>query len=233
MKGRTLVLLSFAAFVVFVILAVAVSAYPSITASELQASLWANHLQLGEPLNSLLVGASLYGREYFWIPLVGVMFLAGDRRTKLVALGLCGVFVVGIAAGEAAKAIVMRARPDQVYIQSSPPPFALGPIMRIPFDTDYSFPSGHALIVSIGAVYSLVTFRKKWVGGLLLVEALAVCFSRLYVFAHFPSDVAAGFALGAAIALAGQAVERRYLRRLGDTVSGYLVKLFRDGPLKL
>ena len=233
MKERALVFNSLLSFVVFLLLAVAVKADPSLTSSELQVSLWANHLQLGEPLNSLLVGASLYGREYFWIALVGVMFLLGDRRTKLVALGLCAVYVVGIAAGEAAKAIVERARPDQVYLQSSQTPSVSGPIERILFDTDYSFPSGHALIVSIGAVYSLLTLRKKWVAGLLLVEALLVCFSRLYVFAHFPTDVVAGFALGAAIAFGAQAVERKYLEKVGDRAAGFVVRLLRDGPLKL
>ncbi|MDG7007163.1 MAG: phosphatase PAP2 family protein [Nitrososphaerota archaeon] len=230
MKERTLALLSLAAFFAFLVIAVAVKLDPSLGRSELQVTLWANHLQLGEPLNSLLVGASLYGREYFWIALVGIMLLFGDRRTKLVALGLCAVFVVGIAAGEVAKAVIARPRP---YLLAQQQASSGAPIVRIPFDTDYSFPSGHALIVSIGAVYSLLTFRKKWVAGLLLVEALVVCFSRLYVFAHFPTDVIAGFALGSAIALAGRAVERRYLVKFGDQAADFVVKLLRDGPLKL
>ena len=216
----------------FLGLAFAVMTLPSVTSAELQAALWANHLALGEPLNSLLVGASLYGREYFWVALVGAMFLLGDRRTKLVALGLCGVFVAGIVVGEAAKALVARERPDQ-FVASLFVPAGSGPIARIPFDTDYSFPSGHAVIVSIGAVYSLVTFRRKWVAALLTVEALVVAFSRVYTFEHFPTDVVAGFALGSAIALAGAMVERRYLRAQGEALTGFLVRLFREGPLKL
>ena len=231
MKERALALLSLAVFFVFLVIAVAVRVDPSLGESELQVTLWANHLQLGEPLNSLLVGASLYGREYFWIALVGIMLLFGDRRTKLVALGLCAVFVVGIVAGEVAKAIFARPRPYLLLGQQQASSGA--PIVRIPLDTDYSFPSGHALIVSIGAVYALLTVRKKWVAGLLLVEALVVCFSRLYVFAHFPTDVVAGFALGSAIALAGQAIDRRYLARFGDRAADFVVKLLSDGPLKL
>ena len=60
MKERSLVFLSLVAFLVFLFLAVAVKLDPSLGQSELQVTLWANHLQLGEPLNSLLVGASLY-----------------------------------------------------------------------------------------------------------------------------------------------------------------------------
>ena len=231
MKERDLVLLSVLAFLAFSVLAVAVKADPALASSEVQVSLWANHLQLGGPLNSLLVGASLYGREYFWVALVGVMLLFGDRRTKLVALGLCAVFVTGIVAGEVAKDVVARPRPYLLVLGQNQPTQV--PVVRIPFDTDYSFPSGHALIVTIGAVYSLLTFRRKWVAGLLAVEAFVVCFSRLYVFAHFPSDVVAGFLLGSAIALAAQAVDRKYLPRFGERAADFMARLLRDGPLKL
>lgn len=233
MKDRLAALLSLAALLVFLVIGVLVKADQSLTSAELQAALWANHLALGGVLNSLLVNATLYGREYFWIPLVGLMFLFGDRRTKLVAVGLCGVFVMGIAAGEVAKAVMARARPDAFLLGTQPVLGTAGPIMRVPFDTDYSFPSGHAVIVSIGAIYTLLSFRKKWVASLLLVEALVVSFSRVYTFEHFPTDVVAGFALGSAIALAGFVLERRYLRRQGGALVDLLVKIFRNGPLRL
>jgi membrane-associated phospholipid phosphatase len=233
MRDRTLAAISAAAFLVFVVLAIAVKTDPSLNGSDLQAALWVNHLSLGEPLNSLLVAASVYGREYFWIPLVAVLFLLGDKRTKLVALGLCGVFVAGIAIGEIAKDIVARARPDQSFIFSSQISALNGPIIRTPLDTDYSFPSGHAVIVSIGAVYSLLTFRRKWIALLLLVEALVVGFSRVYTFEHFPTDVVAGFAIGSAITFAGLMLEKRYLRPQGEALTYHLVKLLREGPLKL
>ena len=233
MKDRTLVLLSLAGLLVFLVLAALVRGDAALTGSDLQAALWVNHLSPGEPLNSLLVGASLYGREYFWIPVVGLMFLFGDRRTKLVAVGLCGVFVAGILVGEAAKDVVARARPDQFFARADLLSGGPGPIMRLPFDTDYSFPSGHAVIVSIGAVYSALTLRKKWVASLLLVEALVVCFSRVYTFEHFPTDVAAGFALGSAVARAGLVLERRYFRAQGEALADLLVRLLRSGPLRL
>lgn len=232
MKDRSVLALSVFAFLVFLALAVVVKAVPSIATPDLQGALWANNLQLGEPLNSTLVWASLYGREYFWVLLVAVMLLFGDRRTKTVALGLSALFVVGIFAGELAKEVVARARPDQFLVHSQITSLG-GPIVRIPLETDYSFPSGHALIVSIGAVYSLLTFKRKWVAGLLTVEAVVVSFSRVYLFEHFPTDVVAGFALGSAIALAGLVVESRYLRKQGERAADYVVKLLRNGPLKL
>ena len=228
-NDRRLALLSGFGLAVFVVLAAAVKSSPAFAEADLGVALWVNNLDLGGAASSLLVAASLYGREYFWIPVAAVMLVFGDRRTKLVALGLCGVFAGGIVVGEAAKALVARGRPDQLLA-------AVGggtPVVRIPLDTDFSFPSGHAVIVSIGAVYALATFRRKWVASLLTVEAAVVCFSRVYLFEHFPTDVFAGVALGGAVALLGLLLGRRYLRRTADRVVDLLVKVFRDGPLRL
>ncbi len=228
MRSRQLGILTLASFALFVVLAVAVSFSSGLQDWDLQAAEWANSLALGGLLNSVLVNASLYGREYFWIPVVAVLLIFGDRRTKLVATGLAGVFVAGIAAGEVAKVLVARPRP-YTYVS----PLLNQYITRIPLDTDFSFPSGHALIVTIGAVYSLLTFRRKWVAALLTVEAAVVCFSRLYTFEHFPTDVLAGVALGAAIAVGGLLVERRWLSSLGERAVNYLIRALRSGPLKV
>lgn len=231
MRDRTLGLLAGISFVVFLALAVAVTYSAALDAADLQAAIWVNHLVLGDLLNSVLVAASLYGREYFWVAVVAVMFLAGDRRTKLLALGLSAVFIVGIVGGEVTKDLVARPRPESgAILLLSPHPEPL--IRRLPVDTDFSFPSGHALIVSVGAFYTLATFRRKWVAALLTVEAAIVWFSRVYVGAHYPTDVVAGVALGAAIAFGGLAVEKRYLRTWGDRIAGYLVRALREGPFK-
>ncbi len=227
MKDRQLVILSAASLVAFAVLAVAVKVSPDVQTWDLQTALWVNRLFLGATLDSLLVWSSLYGREYFWVLVVGLMLLLGDRRTKLVGVGLCVVFVVGIVAGDVAKQLFARPRP----FASFGPTFPY--IMRLPVDADYSFPSGHALIVSIGAVYSLVAFKRKWLAGLLTLEAAVVCFSRVYTFEHFPTDVFAGVALGAAIALGGPYLGRRYARKYVNLAADYLVKLFRDGPLRV
>ncbi len=227
MKDRLLGILALTSLVVFAVIAAAVKLSPGLQSWDLQAALWVKGLSLGGFLDLLLVNASVYGREYFWIGIVAVLFLFGDRRTKLLAIGLCGVFVVGIVSGELAKEVMARSRPIASVVQPCPC------VPRLPFDTDYSFPSGHALIVSIGAIYSLATFRHKWLAGLLTIEAAVVFISRVYTFEHFPTDVFAGVALGSAIALGGLLLGRRYLSPQAGRIADYLVRLFRNGPLKV
>src|ERR1700730_14331641 len=62
-----------------------------------------NQFYLGGGLTQLMVLATNYGREYFWIPVVALMFLFGKRRTKILAMELALLFVVGIVVGEALK----------------------------------------------------------------------------------------------------------------------------------
>jgi len=230
-REKALGLLSLSLFAIFLALAVAIRLSSPSQLADLNVALWVNRLPLGDALSALLVWASLYGREVFWIGLVAVMIVFGDRQTKAVAVGLSAVFVVGIFAGILLKDMVARARPWEAFSRTLPA--SVTPVLWLPLETDYSFPSGHALIVSIGAAFSLVTFRKKWVAGMLAVEAAAVCFSRVFTFEHFPTDVVGGIALGGAIALAGATIGRRYLAKQTRATSDYLVKLFRDGPLRL
>ena len=66
-------------------------------------------------------------------------------------------------------------------------------------ETDYSFPSGHAMS-SFAAATVLLHMNKK-VGIAALLLAFLIAFSRLYLYVHFPSDVLAGMVLGIAIGL--------------------------------
>ena len=224
LRRRGLIFLGVLAVIGFVAVADAVFYSGPARAADTAAAIWVNGLQVGGFLNALLVDASLYGREYFWVALVGIMVLFGDRDTKALAVNLSILFVAGILAGDALKAELIRNRP----------PLDLGSriVVRVPLDTDSSFPSGHAVIVSIGAAFAALRLRPK-LSTFLVLEAAVVCFSRVYVGVHFPLDVFGGAMVGFAVACLGIALEERYLARVTDALSALLVRLFRSGPLHL
>ncbi|GAA3732798.1 hypothetical protein GCM10022225_13620 [Plantactinospora mayteni] len=102
-----------------------------------------------------------------------------------VAGGGGALLVAGI------KALISRDRPDPLY--------------RAVFESGFSFPSGHAAsaLVILGTVawlISMVTASRTLQATAWLtagVLAVAVGLSRVYLGVHYPSDVLAGWALGA------------------------------------
>ena len=72
--------------------------------------------------------------------------------------------------------------------------------------TDPSFPSDHATMA--GAVVAGLLLVSWRVGLLATAAAVLMGFARVYIAAHYPFDVLAGFALGAAVTLLGYLVAR-------------------------
>ncbi len=211
-RGNIPLLLSgIGAFILFLLVEVLVfsSAAQSLDA---QLALATYDTHLGSTLAQVMVLSSKYGREYLWIPIVAIMGTFGRRKTKVWAIELAVLFVAGVVAGDLIKIIAFRPRPFNTVPSV---------VARIPEDSDSSFPSGHAVIVSIGAIFLLIASFYRASGNkariasiLLVMEAAVVCYSRIYLGLHYPLDVLGGIALAAAIALAGMFILERYLGRL-------------------
>ena len=144
-------------------------------------------------LNKIMIYLTEYGREAFWIMTIIVLFILGGMVGKKTAIVLVLAFIVIIPIGYVAKDLVQRERPaipesDVILAQ----------------DSDYSYPSGHATIVSAGAAIALALFRdskrKLAISLALTAEAALVCISRVYVGGHYPLDVVGGILLGIGIA---------------------------------
>jgi membrane-associated phospholipid phosphatase len=183
-----------------------------------------NSTDFGEVFTTLMILFAEYGREYLWIPVVGLMFFLGNRETKLLALELVALFVAGIVIGEVLKLVIFRPRPFETII---------GIVPRVVKEVDSSYPSGHALIVGIGAFFSLTKFKKRSIASLLTIEAATVCYSRIYVGMHYPLDVIAGIFLSISIVFTGLLFFERYLHNQLQDLTSFLVKKFKDGPIEL
>ncbi len=127
--------------------------------------------------------------------LIVAAFLLIQRKwlsSLLLALGLAG----GVALSEGLKAVFERERP----------PAAAQAVETI----NASFPSGHALLstvfyLSVGVMLTRAFPRRRFkafVLGVAILLALLVGLSRIYLGAHWASDVFAGWAVGAAWAMA-------------------------------
>lgn len=101
-------------------------------------------------------------------------------------------FAVSLAAtwfiGSCIKVLVAYPRPFMTLPQS---------ILLVPDQGGYSFPSMHTALVFAVAVTVMVHHRR--LGILLILLALLVGVSRIYIGVHYPIDVLGGIVLGYAI----------------------------------
>ena len=120
------------------------------------------------------------------------------RRGLPIAAAVAPAFALGVAAtlADLVKQLVDRGRPPVSF--------------RVAAESEASFPSGHAtnsaaMFLTLGLVMAVFVFRRPLArvamlaGAGLLVAAIGA--SRLVLGVHWPTDVLAGWALGATVAL--------------------------------
>lgn len=94
-------------------------------------------------------------------------------------------------------------------IVARPRPFTQDPgfSLLIPPPQDHSFPSGHSFASFSAATVLAKRIRKT--APYVIILAVLIAFSRLYLYVHFPSDVLCGSALGIIAGLASCAVIKK------------------------
>ena len=169
------------------------------------------------PLDQFMILITQFGRELVWPIVIVVLFMFGGATGKKATLIMMLAMIVLIPIGMLSKEIVARPRP-----------FIPNTEVILAADSQFAYPSGHSLIVVAGATVSVaVLFRNsswkmKAVSMTLAVEASIVCFSRIYVGAHYPLDVLGGILLGIGISLLFLSQTRR-IENLQTTIAKSLL----------
>jgi membrane-associated phospholipid phosphatase len=146
------------------------------------------------PVVAVARGMSLFGEHAAGWLAIGLAGAALDRPRRAEWLGSAAAVAFAHGASIGVKRVVRRKRPEHPSVR-----VLVGTPSRL------SFPSSHATSTTAAAVlYSGLLGRRA---PLAVVPLMAL--SRLVLGVHYPSDVATGTALGAAVG----AVSRRVLRR--------------------
>ena len=165
-------------------------------------------------LAAAIISTACDGWALAVIGLLALAWMERDRRKLLAAfLPLAVALAVSGAVVQELKDFLATPRPLSVY----------GPQrVRIGLEPLYmfGFPSGHSSAVGTFAVYAVLAYgaRMRWALGLMLLGGV----SRIYVGAHWVTDVVGGWALGAML---GALV---YALTLWTSPRGHLAALRRE-----
>ncbi len=157
----------------------------------IQANLQSGFLDVLMPIITLLGDAGI-----FWIACALVMMFFPKTRKTGFSMGLALLLGVVIC-NMIMKPLCGRIRPYDYQIQvlhKSWNDLLLGGKLLVDTPHDFSFPSGHT-IASFEACTALMLGNKK-LGIPATVIAIAIAFSRMYLYVHYPTDVIASVILG-------------------------------------
>jgi undecaprenyl-diphosphatase len=137
----------------------------------------------------------------FWIALSVLLLLF--PKTRRIGLGMGIALLMGVLiCNVTLKPLVARIRPYDLQEE-------LGVAIKLLIDAqhDFSFPSGHT-IASFEASVVLLK-NNKLMGVPAFILAIAIAFSRLYLYVHYPTDVIVSIILGTLFAFLADALVKK------------------------
>lgn len=160
-------------------------------------------------IDSLMVLISGVG-NYWNLPLIAIAWFvvalrlkrsghAAAPQTELQFARLLLGAVIALLLTAGLKLLFDFPRPSEVFDSAA--------VRALSTEMHYSLPSGHAVFSSLLAatLWPLLKLRYRIVA---LLIVLAVGFSRIWLGAHFPADVVAGYVIGLTCALVAVSVTR-------------------------
>ena len=158
--------------------------------AERRVCLFANAAARQHVVRKLFQAVSRLGDGVFWYTLMAVLPFAFGFDGLLTSAQMLAAGLVGLALYKLLKHSLVRERP---FIGLLGIECAMPPLDR------YSFPSGHTLHAVLFTCIAVTHFPA--LGVVLIPFALLVAASRVILGLHYPTDVAAGAALGATLAM--------------------------------
>ena len=144
-----------------------------------------------EFLNNLFEAVTIVGEETILIVILMVLYFMvnKDLAKKVLYIVTTSSCINGIVKN----------------IVKMPRPWTMGEVtcVREETATGYSFPSGHTQNTATWTTTFAIILKKHWVTILTIFTILLVGFSRMFLGAHYPSDVIVGTILGVLIAFLG------------------------------
>jgi undecaprenyl-diphosphatase len=129
--------------------------------------------------------------------ILAIALLVAELLARRPWAGIAAAATIGLASlgNELAKGLIERTRPDLIQ-----------PIVA---ERGYSFPSGHAALSMVGyGIAAVLVARSGAPDGIKVAAAVVagclvalIGISRVYLGAHFPTDVVAGWLAGGAVVL--------------------------------
>lgn len=164
-------------------------------------------------LDALMIVAAKYSPVLLALVLAALWLTWKNRNQRGALLaGLSGLVALGI--GQIVGILFPRDRPYLAHHVT----------LLIPHAPDTSFPSDHATLAFAVAV--MVWKFNRRLGGALLGLGVLVSIARVFIGAHYPTDVIGGAVLGSVTSLLiNAAMHRAFVARALDRLFALLVRL--------
>lgn len=145
-----------------------------------------NQIYIHPLLDGLMIGVTTVGLGL--LPVLGALLFV-RREQRRVGSAILAALGIGFLLTMIFWGLGRRPRPEEVRLLLSSPPFP-------------GYPSGHTVAAFGCALVVGLSYRRLGWWLLSLGGAALISFSRIYLGAHYPSDVAAGALLGGTIGAA-------------------------------
>lgn len=138
-----------------------------------------------------------------WIAISIILMINKNTTVRRIGISMIIAVALGYLLGDTIiKNIIGRTRPISDTFNFK---------FLIPLPKSYSFPSGHTTssFAAFGVCWFMNARFKYWI----LLLAVLISFSRLYLHVHYPSDVIGGIILGLISAKIAVNIGKAYLRK--------------------